>query len=88
VTDNKPVERYPCPCCGTLSLDNKPPGTWLICAVCWWEDDPVQFADPTLRGGANRPSLNEARVHFRTIGVSAPEHLEGLRREAPSRLPE
>jgi hypothetical protein len=62
-------------------------GTWLICEVCWWEDDPVQFEDPEYRGGANGPSLNEARRYFRTIGFSGPEHLARMRREDPSRLP-
>jgi hypothetical protein len=88
MTDNNGVDRYPCPCCGNLTLDEKPPGTWLICEVCWWEDDPVQFADPDLRGGANRVSLNEARSYFKTIGVSSPERRDRLRREDPLRLPE
>jgi hypothetical protein len=87
VTDNIDMDRYPCPCCGNLTLDEEPPGTWLICEVCWWEDDPVQFEDPEYRGGANGPSLNEAREYFRNIGVSAPEHLARMRRDDPSRLP-
>jgi hypothetical protein len=88
VTDNNDVDSYLCPCCGNSSLDEKPPGTWLICEVCWWEDDPVQFADADLRGGANRVSLNEARLYFKTIGVSSPEHRDHLKREDPPRLPE
>lgn len=87
MTDNIDMDRYPCPCCGKPTLDEKPPGTWLICDICWWEDDPVQFENPEYRGGANGPSLNEARQHFHTIGVSAPEHLARMRREDPSRLP-
>jgi hypothetical protein len=87
VTDNIDMDRYPCPCRGNLTLDEEPPGTWLICEVCWWEDDPVQFEDPEYRGGANGPSLNEARRYFRTIGVSAPERLARVQREDPSRLP-
>ena len=88
MTDNNGVDRYPCPCCGNLTLDEKPPGTWLICDVCWWEDDPVQFADADLRGGANGGSLNEAKSYFKTIGVSSPEYRDRLRREDPPRLPE
>jgi hypothetical protein len=88
VTDNIDMERSPCPCCGSLTLDEEPPGTWLICDVCWWEDDPVQFQNADYRGGANGPRLNEAREYFRKIGVSAPEHLARLRQEDPSRLPE
>lgn len=88
MTDNNGVDRYPCPCCGNLTLDEKPPGTWLICEVCWWEDDPVQFADADLRGGANGESLNEARSYFKTIGVSSPEYRDRLKPEDPPRLPE
>jgi hypothetical protein len=40
--------------------------------VCWWEDDPIQFADPDYRGGANQPSLNEARENFQNLQVSDP----------------
>lgn len=53
--------RFPCPCCGNLTLEEAPPGTYLICELCHWEDDPVQFDDPDYRGGANHESLNEAR---------------------------
>ena len=87
VTDNIEMDLYPCPCCGKLTLDEEPPGTWLICEVCWWEDDPVQFADPGYRGGANRVSLNEARSYFRAIGTSSPEHRDQLRHDDPWRLP-
>ena len=87
MTDNIDMDRYPCPCCGSLTLDEKPPGTYLICEVCLWEDDPVQSADPEYRGGANGPSLNEARAYFRAIGASSPKRLARLQRDNPSRLP-
>ncbi|EGN7764477.1 hypothetical protein ISN88_004608, partial [Escherichia coli] len=35
-----------------------------ICPICGWEDDPVQSADPDFSGGANSPSLNEAKRAF------------------------
>lgn len=56
---------FPCPCCGQLTLDKQPPGTFTICGVCDWEDDPVQFADPDLEGGANARSLNQQRKWYR-----------------------
>jgi hypothetical protein len=71
--------RYACPCCGFLTLSQEPPGTYLFCEVCAWEDDGVQFRDPTYRGGANKVSLNEARENFR--GVSE------LRFKAKARAP-
>jgi hypothetical protein len=64
------MTRFACLCCGFLTLDEAPPGSFAICAVCGWEDDYSQGVDVELAGGANRPSLTEARHNFATIGVS------------------
>ena len=61
--------RYPCPVCGCLTLAEEPPGTFEVCPVCFWEDDPVQASDPGQRGGANEPSLAEARASYARIGA-------------------
>ena len=71
-----PADRHPCPCCGfrTITDDRVPPGTYFICPVCGWEDDPVKFDDPDYRGGANDDSLNEVRAAFevwREVGMPA-----------------
>ncbi len=52
---------YPCPACGFLVFE-EPPGSYDICRICGWEDDHVQMVHPSLRGGANRESLQEAQV--------------------------
>ena len=52
------MKTFRCPCCGCLTLDEEPPGTFEICPVCWWEDDNVQFDDPSYRGGANTRQLD------------------------------
>ena len=62
--------RFACPCCGYLTLPAKASGTFKICQVCFWEDDPVQLRDPHYAGGANEVSLNEARRHFAAFGAS------------------
>ena len=62
--------RRPCPCCGFLTLENEPPGTYDICPVCFWEDDPLQFDDAECAGGANGVSLTEARHNFTQFGAS------------------
>ena len=85
-----PPMRFACPCCGYLTLTSEPPGTFAHCEVCWWEDDRAQFDDPEFEGGANAPSLKQARAYFRTIGVSDP-HFQGSGRaprpeEMPGRL--
>jgi Cysteine-rich CPCC len=61
--------RYACPCCDFLTLTEAPSGSYAICPVCRWEDDPVQFRDPDYTGGANRPSLRQARETFRRTGA-------------------
>lgn len=74
---------WPCPCCGYLTIDDEspPPGTYFICPVCGWEDDPVQFADATYRGGANEDSLNEVRADF--LAWRAAGYPSDARRRAP-----
>ncbi len=66
--------RYACPCCGYLTLTEAPPGTFAICPVCFWEDDNVQFDDPSYEGGANRISLIEARRNFMKFGARSEAH--------------
>lgn len=68
-------------------MDEPPPGTWLICEVCGWEDDPVQFADVDYESGANLVSLRQAREFYRTIGMSSPERLRRKQLSDPGRLP-
>ena len=59
-------KEYPCPCCGFLMFGG-PPGTYEICQVCGWEDDPVQLRFPAMGGGANKLSLaqSQARILLR-----------------------
>jgi len=49
-------QSYPCPSCGFLVFDELP-GTYAICDVCGWEDDPAQLRHPSMAGGANKLSL-------------------------------
>jgi hypothetical protein len=62
---------FACPCCGYPTLSEKPPGTFAVCPVCFWEDDDAQFRDPAFAGGANSVSLNDARRNFAAYGASA-----------------
>lgn len=47
----------------------EPPGSYDICPVCFWEDDPVQLRWPGLDGGANRPSLVDAQANYARTGA-------------------
>ena len=79
--------KYACPCCGYLTLNDQPPGTFQICAVCYWEDDNVQFNDPSFAGGANEDSLDQARSNFARIGASSPRFLSAVRPARPDEQP-
>jgi hypothetical protein len=79
---------YSCLCCGYLTLGEQPPGTFEICPVCKWEDDNVQAADPTLAGGANRMSLDQARLNFARFGAVSEEVALRVRKPLPEEIPE
>ena len=81
------MAKYACPCCGYLTLDQEPPGTFQMCEVCMWEDDPVQFDDPDFGGGANRPSLNEARENFKRLEASDARFIEQTRPPRATEIP-
>ena len=51
--------RIQCPVCGEHMLDS-----YEICD-CGWQNDPIQTKDPDFKGGANRMSLNEAKVAYK-----------------------
>lgn len=77
----------PCPCCGYLTFGEDCPGSFDICPVCFWEDDPIQFTDPTYKGGANNVSLEEAQRNFAEFGASSREFIDKVRRPEPNEIP-
>lgn len=80
-------DKYPCPCCGSFTLDEKPPGTFAICPVCYWEDDDVQFRDPTYEGGANSVSLIQARENYEKFSAITPEMKRYVRAPRQDEIP-
>ena len=70
--------KFSCPCCGRRTLQSFP-GSYEICPVCFWEDDPVQLLDPRYRGGANGPSLMECQTNYRRSGASEERMLSHVR---------
>jgi len=74
-----PTTRWLCPCCGNRTLPEQPPGSYEICPVCFWEDDPVQFEDADFQGGANVVSLNQARANFREFAASERRFIQNVR---------
>ena len=74
--------RYTCPCCGYITLSEWP-GSYGICHVCFWEDDPVQILDPWFEGGANRPSLLQAQAAYVTFGAMEQRFLANVKGVLP-----
>ncbi len=42
--------KYKCPCCGFYTFEHRPNGSYDLCDVCYWEDDPIQLDDPDFDG--------------------------------------
>lgn len=64
---------YPCPCCGYMTLNQEPPGTYLICPICFWEDDAEQSYS------SNRVSLRQAQRNFIEFDACEREWLKDVR---------
>lgn len=64
---------YPCPCCGYLTLNQEPPSTYLICPICFWEDDGEQDYL------SNQVSLRQAQRNFLEFGACDREWLKDVR---------
>lgn len=79
--------KFPCPCCGFLSRSEENYGTYEICEICYWEDDPLQAKNPDFAGGANIPSLKEARKNFLKYGASSKEYINIVRKPFPKEVP-
>ena len=78
---------FPCPCCGFLTFDERPGGTFLVCPVCYWEDDNVQLQDPNYAGGANSVCLNKARENFMEFGAVEKKFLKYTRQQLSNEVP-
>ena len=77
-------EKYRCPCCGYFTLEEV--GTYEICPVCFWEDDPSQENDPEMEGGANELSLLESRKNFREFGACEERFAKRVREPLPEEM--
>jgi cysteine-rich CPCC protein len=72
--------KYTCPCCGYKTLAAEPPGTYDICDICFWEDDPLQFEEPDYQSGANPVCLRQAQMNFIKFGACEPDMIEHVRK--------
>jgi hypothetical protein len=73
------TEKFACPCCGYKTFTQQPNGTYDICQVCFWEDDPIQLKDPDYEGGANKVSLKQGQRNFKKYGACEKEMIKNVR---------
>lgn len=78
---------YRCPCCGFLTLAAR--GAYIICQVCFWEDDGQDDHDADeVRGGPNRTlSLTQARMNFKSFRASDEQAVKFVREPRPEEIP-
>ncbi|MBL0355952.1 MAG: hydrolase [Chitinophagaceae bacterium] len=77
---------YPCPCCGYKTYSEKATGDYMICPVCFWEDDPLQHKDSDYAGGANTVSLKQAQKNFLLFGACTKEMIKNVRPQNKTNL--
>ena len=75
---------YPCACCGWRTRSEEEFGSYELCPVCFWEDDSVQTINPNFEGGANVPSLIQARANYEQYGASDPGSVPNVRPPNPN----
>jgi hypothetical protein len=73
-----------CPCCGYLTLSEGVPGSYEVCPVCHWTDDPVQFVETQSINDSNPHSLETARKNFERFGAITPSVVDETRDPTPS----
>lgn len=78
--------RFRCPCCGFYTLPEPAGGSYNICPVCWWEDDPVQMDDEDFEGGANKVSLRQAKKNYMAFGASDERFIDKVREATEDEL--
>lgn len=69
-------------------MEEEPPYTFAICAVCGWQDDRSLTTDRKYIGGANPVSLDEARANFASYGAIDPLCKARVHAPLPEETPE
>ena len=59
---------HKCDCCAQKTLTEK--GSYEICYICLWEDDPSAVSWPDDDCNPNSTSLTEAQKNYKTYGAS------------------
>lgn len=86
-TQYRKIRKFPCKCCGCLTLLTGP-GNYDVCPVCFWEDDPTQNEHEDFSGGANRVSLSQAKANYEEFGACEGRFMDKVRAPYIDEIPE
>ncbi|WP_145252030.1 CPCC family cysteine-rich protein [Aeoliella mucimassa] len=67
------MPREQCPCCDYISLPER--NNYLICPICFWEDDGIDVDRLDVHSGPNQMTLRTGRANFQRIGACDEEML-------------
>jgi hypothetical protein len=87
---DEPMLHY-CLCCGYRTIEGyetnfgyaRPPDTFDICPICFWQDDAVGYDKPDIAIGPNHVSLKQAQRNFLAFGASEERVLPYVRKPTP-----
>lgn len=82
------AEKRPCPCCGNYTLCTESPGSYQLCPVCRWIDDPWSAEHPEEVGDYNEVALEAARRNYQIFGTCTEDTRSQGRPPEPEELPE
>ncbi len=60
--------------------------TFQICPICYWEDDGEQFFNPDSHDGANKVSLNQAKLNYLKYGAILEKYIGKTRKPREDEL--
>ena len=75
------MKKYQCPCCGYFTYNvpaNEDCG--YICPVCFWEDDPAAYDEPSDDAECNGVSLLQAKANYLAFGACCIDMVSHVRR--------
>lgn len=74
---------FACPCCQYKTLSER--GGYLICPVCFWEDDGSDLNSQTNYSSVNRMTLAEAKENFKKYGAVTESSLRFIKSDTQKR---
>ena len=86
-TPAEPIGRYPCPCCGCITIPNGGDAPAYICPVCLWEVDTFIHYENEPSDQNHGLSLLQARQNFAQTGAVLPRLKQYCRPPLPHKMP-